>query len=132
MTVKCIKKYEIGTEEKQITVGKTYLVLEIIFPDRQTLKYSYRILNNLGLPCIYPAEYFEIQSNRLDYMVIIKTSSVIIITHELIAKSICNNINGFWAEFFESENIEVHNLARKVVADLNLDAKLDIPDIKAV
>ena len=129
MTVKCIRKSDIGTEEGQITVGNTYLVLEIIFPRKQELKCSYRILNNSGIPCIYPAESFEIQSNRLDDMVITESSTGIIITHERIATAFCENINGFWADFFESDNFEVNSVAEKVVEDLNRCAKLDIPDI---
>ena len=132
MTVKCIRKSDIGTEEGQITVGNTYLVLEIIFSHKRKLTCSYRILNNSGIPCIYPAECFEIQSNRLDDMVITESSSGIIITHERIATAFCENMNGFWAGFFESDNFDVHNLARKVVEDLNRCAKLDIPDITAV
>jgi len=103
MTVKCIRKNKIGTEEKQITVGKTYLVLEIIFPNTQKLKCLYRILNNSGIPCIYPTECFEIQSNRLDYMVITESPSSIIITHKLITTAFCENINGFWADFLKPQ-----------------------------
>ena len=132
MTVKCIRKSDIGTEEGQITVGNTYLVLEIIFPRKQELTCSYRILNNSGIPCIYPAAYFEIQSSRLDNMVITESNSGIIITHERIAAAFCENINGFWAAFFESDNFEVHSAEKKVVEELNHCANLDIPDITSV
>jgi hypothetical protein len=65
-------------------------------------------------------------------MVITESNSGIIITHEQIAAAFCENINGFWAAFFESDNFEVHSVAKKVVEELNHCANLDIPDITSV
>lgn len=136
MTVKCTKICESNQIKEHITIGKEYLVIEIINKNTTTNKHSdkyYRIIDNDGIPCLYEANCFESESNSTEGMVIIETGWGQIFTHRWIADNRYQkeNPNGFWAEFFESKNIEVHNLVRKVVKDLNSRAELDIPDIKA-
>lgn len=135
MRVKCIKKCRCGSEEKQITVGFEYIVLEVMFckdkSDVDLYKSSYRILNNAGIPCVYDAAYFEIISYNLENMSAESGAFGFIITHKLIADTELKNknVNGFWAYLFETEAQEAIDLLYEVVSDINKNENLLLPPI---
>lgn len=140
MIVRCIKKWHLDQSEKQITVGKIYLVLEVTLVQKQNKNdalfhmMSYRILNNNGVPGIYNAECFEVLSDKLDHMVILMPSaSVIQITHKAFTDPIYEqkNANGFWGYLFESNSKQAIDVLQNAVIELNGD-HIAIPEISLV
>lgn len=130
MIVKCVRKEKFEYVTELISVGKEYLVLEIIFSKKHQ-SMSYRIINNTGSPVIYDAQCFTVVSNELKDMVLDKHENWCIITPKRIAESTIgsDNINGFWAHLFETDDLEALKLVESVVHEINSDQITDLPEI---
>ena len=134
MIVKCVRKGKYEYDPEPITVGKEYIVLEIILSKKEykkDLSMSYRIINNTGSPVIYDAPCFTVVSNELKGMVFDYHENWCIITPQKIFYSTIgsNNVNGFWAYLFETDDLEALKLVESVVREINSDQITDLPEI---
>lgn len=133
MTIKCIKTYENDAGKEYITVGREYVVLEIICTKNKRqdgYRIDYRIIDDDGIPGMYKVEYFEITNNDLTHMVMCEKAYGYVITHGRIADSSLEkeNVNGFWAEYFEIENVKAKQIVEEIFCELNKNREASVDD----
>ena len=133
MIVKCISNIgKLKYTSDTITVGKEYLVLEINFSKMHEEFISYRLINDDGRPVIYDASCFTVVSNELKDMVVDYQKEWCTITPKRIFESTVgkDNINGFWAHLFETDDLEAIRLVESVASELNSEQGVALPRIK--
>ena len=133
MIVKCISNIgKLKYTSDTITVGKEYLVLEINFSKMHEEFISYRLINDDGRPVIYDASCFTVVSNELKDMVVDYQKEWCTITPKRIFESTVgkDNINGFWAHLFETDDLEAIRLVESVASELNSEQGVALPKIK--
>ena len=93
---------------------------------------SYRLINNDGRPTIYNASCFTVVSNDLRDMVFDYYGDFCIITHKRFFDTAIgkDNVNGFWAHLFETDDLEALKLVESVAHDINFDQRIILPEIK--
>lgn len=126
MTVQCVKMFEYDHGEEQITVGRVYLVLEVVFdkePKPGMTHISYRIVNNLGIPCVYDESCFVMHTNSLDHMILTEgfNGRILILTHRYFADPAYyqKNVNGYWVYVFETMDRDAVDVLCRAIEELN-------------
>ena len=110
MIVKCLQPVH-----QQLILNSLYLVVEI-YVSIFNGSIKYRLIDNGGYPAIYPADKFEIVSNRIYGFGLVIHRDEIVLSPEIIISSDLNqkNIDGFWGCYFDDfQNAEQ---AKKVLS----------------
>jgi len=114
MKIKCIKIYNEQTKKYQdmsswLTVGKEYIVLEILIcPEKEV---SYRLVgdNKNQMPAMYDARQFEIISNAIPSNWIVKQLS----SGRFIFSPAAWREPGFWESYYDHDPVALEIYKRE-------------------
>lgn len=120
---------------EQLSTGQTYLVIEV-YANFLTKVVSYRIIDNDGVPAIYPSRYFEIISNAVDGFGLSVKEDVLLLSPVAIISSKLNeeNIDGFWGCYYEDSRkwVQAKETLQLALAEISAKENLDLLHIPAI